>query len=378
MTKKKILIEGWRGINHSYAMVNQYQLLEMKGMDLELQHLDLPFYNEKWNLIDNDSGFEESDQQKIALIQAADFTQKQDITYRISFPCRLYPAQSEKLFVYGTSEFQNIDGYIYEDRLQEGINNRSLTVVTPSNWSKIGFLKAGFDESRVVVVPHGVNQKIYKPISDLRRKQFRDALKVSDEDFLILSLGAMTSNKGIDILIAAFATLKAKYPHLKLALKDSSNLYGIRIHDVLAGLYQQNPKLASENISKSIISMSDNLTQNQLNGLYGAADCYVSSYRAEGFNLTPLEAAASGTPILITKGGSTDDYFHESFGLQIESTLKTEGRATYLEPSLESLINQLSILIEGRAKRLDNNLAQQFIENNFTWAVVTKKLNDFF
>jgi glycosyltransferase involved in cell wall biosynthesis len=282
------------------------------------------------------------------------------------------------LFVFGTSEFQNIDGFIYENKLQEGINNRSLTVVTPSNWSKIGFLKAGFDESRVIVVPHGVNQKIYKPISDLRRKHFRDALKVSDEDFLILSLGAMTSNKGIDILIAAFATLKAKYPHLKLALKDSSNLYGIRIRDVLAGLYQQNPKLASENISKSIISMSDNLTQNQLNRLYGAADCYVSSYRAEGFNLTPLEAAASGTPILITKGGSTDDYFHESFGLQIESTLKTEGRATYLEPSLESLIKQLSILIEGRAKRLDNNLAQQLIENNFTWAVVTKKLVDFF
>ena len=86
MTKKKILIEGWRGINHSYAMVNQYQLLEMKGMGLELQHLDLPFYNEKWNLIDNDSGFEESDKQKIASIQASDFTQKQDITYRISFP----------------------------------------------------------------------------------------------------------------------------------------------------------------------------------------------------------------------------------------------------------------------------------------------------
>ena len=80
----------------------------------------------------------------------------------------------------------------------------------------------------------------------------------------------------------------------------------------------------------------------------------------------------------MTKGGSTDDYFHESFGLQIESTPKTEGRATYLEPSLESLINQLSILIEGRAKRLDNNLAQQFIENNFTWAVAVKKLIDIF
>jgi glycosyltransferase involved in cell wall biosynthesis len=378
MTKKKILIEGWRGINHSYAMVNQYQLLEMKEMGLELQHLDLPFYNEKWNLIDNDSGFEESDKQKIASIQAADFPQKQDITYRISFPYRLYPAQSEKLFVYGTSEFQNIDGYIYEDRLQEGINNPSLTVITPSNWSKIGFLKAGFDESRVVVVPHGVNQKIYKPISSLRRKQFRDALNVSDEDFLILTLGHMTLNKGIDILIAAFPTLKTKYPHLKLVIKDSSNLHSNRIRDVLADLCQQNPKLASENISKSIITMSDNLTQNQLNGLYGAADCYVSPYRAEGFSLTPLEAAASGTPIVITKGGSTDDYFHESFALHIESTLRKAGKTTQLEPSLDSLIEQLSLLIEGRASRLNNSFAQQFIGKNFTWAVAANELVDLF
>jgi glycosyltransferase involved in cell wall biosynthesis len=378
MSTKKILIEGWRGINHSYAMVNQYQLLEMKAMDFELQHLDIPFYNEKWNLIDNDSGFEEGDKQKIASIQSADSTQTQDVTYRISFPYRFYPAHSEKLFVFGTSEFQNIDGYIYKDGLQEGISNQSLSVVTPSNWSKIGFLKAGFDESKVAVVPHGVNQKIYKPISLSRRKEFRDALRASEEEFLILSLGAMTYNKGIDILILAFATLKIKYPHIKLVLKDSSNLYGIRLHDVLGNIQKQNSKLVSGDIIKSIISMSDNLTQRQLNGLYGAVDCYVSPYRAEGFNLPPLEAAASGTPILITRGGSTDDYFHESFALHIESALHKESNGTYLEPSLDSLIDQLSILIEGKANSLDNGFAQQFIAQNFTWAVTTNKLVSIF
>ena len=134
----------------------------------------------------------------------------------------------------------------------------------------------------------------------------------------------------------------------------------------------------SENISKSIISMSDNLTQNQLNGLYGAADCYVSPYRAEGFNLTPLEAAASGTPIVITKGGSTDDYFHESFALHIESALYKVGNTTQLEPSLDSLIEQLSLLIEGKGSRLNNSFAQQFIGKNFTWAVAANKLVDIF
>jgi glycosyltransferase involved in cell wall biosynthesis len=186
----------------------------------------------------------------------------------------------------------------------------------------------------------------------------------------------MTPNKGIDVLILAFAILKTKYSHLKLALKDASNLYGIRMCDVLDNLCKQHPKLLTEEVVQSIIPMSDNLTQIQLNGLYGAADCYVSAYRAEGFNLTPLEAAASGTPIVITKGGSTDDYFHESFALQIESNLRKEGGATFLEPSLEGLVEQLSILIESKVTRLDNNIAQKFIENNFTWTLATKKLVD--
>jgi glycosyltransferase involved in cell wall biosynthesis len=239
-------------------------------------------------------------------------------------------------------------------------------------------LKAGFEESRVLVVPHGVNQKIYMPITQLRRKQFRDALKVSDSDFILLSLGAMTRNKGIDILILAYAILKWKYPNIKLVLKDSSKLYGIKVADVLSELYKNKSKFITEDIAESIISISDNLTQSQLNGLYGASDCYISPYRAEAFNLTPLEAASSGTPILITKGGATDDYFHESLGLQIESNLHKAGNTTQLEPSLDSLIEQLSILIEGKASKLDNSFAQQFIGKNFTWSVNTNKLVDMF
>jgi glycosyltransferase involved in cell wall biosynthesis len=378
MSRKSILVEGWRNINHSYAMVNQNQLLELIKRDLDIQHLDLPFFNKNWNPASNDSGFDEVDKKKIALIPSVNITQMHDITYRISFPYRLYPSQSKKLFVFGTSEFQNIDGCIYENGLEKEIKNPGLTIVTPSHWSKIGFLNAGFEESRVLVVPHGVDQKIYKPITPLRRKQVRDALKVADEDFVLLSLGAMTSNKGIDILILAYGALKPKYPHLKLVLKDSSNLYGITVANVLSELYKHHPKFISENISKSIISISDNLTQSQLNGLYGASDCYVSPYRAEGFNLTPLEAASSGTPILITKGGATDDYFHESFAFQIAGKKVNRNNATFIEPSLESLVEQLSDLVEGKVNRLDNSNAQQFIKKNFSWETAVNRLVEHF
>ena len=51
---------------------------------------------------------------------------------------------------------------------------------------------------------------------------------------------------------------------------------------------------------KDIIVISKNLRITELNNLYNL-DCYASPYRAEGFNLTPLEATSSGTPIIVTK-----------------------------------------------------------------------------
>ena len=38
--------------------------------------------------------------------------------------------------------------------------------------------------------------------------------------------------------------------------------------------------------------------------------------------LTPLEAAACGTQIVVTNGGSTDDYFNDCMGFKIESKEK--------------------------------------------------------
>lgn len=372
MSRKKVLIEGWRGINHSYALTNQNQLLTLIEMDLDLAHHDLPFYRESWNPNENDSGFSTQQKQKIASIRSATPEQFFDVTYRISFPYRLYPANSNKLFVFATSEFQTIDGFVYENKLQEGLQNPHLTIITPSEWSKIGFIKAGFKPEQVIVISHGVDRNIYKPLSPIERSKFRSVLHLKKEEFIILSIGAMTHNKGIDILINAYAILKKKYPHIKLVLKDSRQLYGIRAQDVLSHYFKNSTDLMEEAF-QSILFITNNLTQIQLNGLYAAADCYVSSYRAEGFNLTPLEAVASGTPVIITKGGSTDDWYDLSFGSQIESKLINNTDHTFLEPQLDSLIEQLTIAIEQKTG-FNNYRAQQVIDEKLTWPKVVNEL----
>ena len=95
--------------------------------------------------------------------------------------------------------------------------------------------------------------------------------------------------------------------------------------------------------------------------------------------MPPLEAAACGIPTILTSGGSTDDYYDPSFVLKIEGTKKTlkDGK-NYIEPDLESLISNMSNLIEKRNFLLKKNKAISFIEKNFTWKIISKKLSDLF
>ncbi|QWD35564.1 glycosyltransferase family 4 protein [Polynucleobacter paneuropaeus] len=377
---KKLLIEGWRGINHSYAMVNQYQMLALAKLGIDFCHHDLPFFNPNWNQDQNFCGFDEAAISRLNEIKTYTDQDQIDATYRISFPYRLYPSKSDHLFVFGTSEYQSVtDDMIFDDGLKIKNADRPLTIITPSNWSKVGFLNAGFRDEQVKVIPHGVDQSIFKPLENYVRDQYRNALGANKDTFIILSVGAMTANKGIDLLLGAYLQLKPKYPQIKLVLKDQSNLYGISANDVINQYCTSNGINLSSNEMRDAVQgffvISQNLNLNQLNGLYNAADCYVSPYRAEGFNLTPLEAAAAGTPIIVTKGGSTDDYVDESFATQIESKKIVENQMSYLEPTLGSLVDKLEKKIEYRNSNTNQKMVFQFIQKNFTWDVISNALS---
>jgi glycosyltransferase involved in cell wall biosynthesis len=60
--------------------------------------------------------------------------------------------------------------------------------------------------------------------------------------------------------------------------------------------------------------MDQDLSVEEIAGLYTAVDCLVYPYRGEGFALPVLEAMASGIPVIVTAGGATDDFVREAFG----------------------------------------------------------------
>ena len=95
---KNLLIEGWRGINHSFAMVNQYQVRELlKNDKFKIYFKDIPYFIKEWNKKDNFSGLEDFEK-KISKLSIPSNKLKIDILYRISFPYRMFGGNAIKIF----------------------------------------------------------------------------------------------------------------------------------------------------------------------------------------------------------------------------------------------------------------------------------------
>ena len=64
-----LLVRGWRNINHSIALVNQYHLLAFtQRTDLQIFHEDMPFASPDWNPATNAAGFDAEQQARISTL----------------------------------------------------------------------------------------------------------------------------------------------------------------------------------------------------------------------------------------------------------------------------------------------------------------------
>ena len=369
----KICIEGWRGINHSYSIINQNQLIELSKLPIDLRFRDVSFPDKNWNNNKNADGFSKDDKRIVNQIQKAKTDEIFDVIYRISYPFDLAKTQSKKHFVQITSE-RNTKLNIINGSPSDLSNRQYLKIITPSIWSKNGLIKTGFDENQIIIIPHGVNNKIFKKISENELNNLKLKLNIKKDDFVLTNVSAMTGNKGIHFLITAYAILKQKLKNLKLILKDQSELYNIKAQTYIKIIQDTKySKFITDEVLKDIIFISENLDLKTLNQLYNLSNCYVSPYKSEGFNLPPLEAAAAGTPIIVTKGGSTDDYFTSEIGLQVESNLIETEDKRFLEPNLDSLIDCITE-VYNNTKNFGQIEGSKMIQNNYSWTKITRKL----
>jgi glycosyltransferase involved in cell wall biosynthesis len=374
---KRLLVEGWRQINHSFAMVNQNQLLEWAQVPgLQVFHQEAPPYMAHWNAATLESGFSAADRQVLDALPLPDDAPV-DCTFRIFAPLQAPAETGHKHVTFVVTEFGLGDK-------AEGLDVPAFTrdgnlVVTPTVWSRDRILEAGFDPDKVRVVPHGVRAETYFPMAAEERRARRAALGYGDEHVVFLNVGVATWNKGLDLLLTAFALLRKKHPHARLILKDHQGLYGIGVQQIMHNVAAQRPGLLDEQVVQSVSVLSSSLSQPQLRALYCVADSYVSPYRAEGFNLPVLEAMACGTRAIVTAGGATDDFVCCGLAERIpgtpgDSSTMPQVQGRYIEPDLDGLVERMEAVLTGTSRpRPDDAFVRGFAER-MSWKAVADRL----
>lgn len=376
----KILVEGWRFIPQSYAIVNQFQCLEfLKRPEIEIFHKDMPFPYEFWKPV---TGLLDTCQEEVLRnISAPQVNQPTDITFRIFNPFNFCSSSDGRTYVFITSEYGciepsalNLAGYA---SFKEAHENSDIVLITPSEWSKQGLIQFGAVADRIRVIPHGFDPHIFNILPSEERTTLRKKLGWEDH-FVFLQIGAMTGNKSIDLLLKAFAAVVEKYPKARLALKGLDSMYFSS--DNLLNASETLTESEAERVFENIVYLGDSMSFVEIAHLYQAADAYVSPYEAEGFNIPVLEAIACGLPVICTRGGATDDFTHPDFTLSIESrpvyvTFESGNIGMGLEPNYDHLVTLMTDLIEQPDFIAHARYAgPQFVANQFTWQHVVDRL----
>lgn len=352
-----------------------------KRPDIELRFRERPYLSPRWS--PRKGLFGPDQERQLEALPIAKDGEHCDVVYRADFPHDFRRPAQGKALIFATAEY----GVLMPRDVPSGVDpvaiaaDAAVAVVTPAYWNVDAFIAAGFPLGRIYVVPLGVDTTVFRPRDDTR-EQMRARLGLKGTVFM--NVGAMLENKGIDLLLSAFAKLAAERSDVQLLLKGTDNLY--RAKDVVEKYLNLLPPNAGELLASRLIYLGETLSNEQMSVLYRAADCYVAPYRAEGFGMPVLEAAACGLPVIATRGGPTEDFLNEDCSRKIRSELRVyapvnvEGVVVKgLEPELEHLVELMHGVADDEDWRMRAGAAAvKHVQSHFTWERVTDQLVEAF
>ncbi len=369
-TNKKLNIvwEGSQFVYHSLALINREHCSNLINLDnIELTIIPyepetyLPEKTRKNNeLIKHDIRFKEKVDDEVS--------KRPYVWIRHQWPPKFEPPKGAKWIIMQPWEFSTLRKDFAD------LFNQADEIWTPSNYSRQSFINSGVDFNKVQVIPNGIDPEIFKPNGEKYKLNTNKRLK-------FLFVGGTIFRKGIDILLNAYASSFSSNDNVCLVVKDmgGDSFYKGQTAKEQIEILKVKPN------APEIIYIDSSLTESEMASLYRACDIFVCPYRGEGFSLPTLEAMACGLPVIVTKGGSTDDFTDEDVAWYIPAMKRSignvidghqlTGEAFVLEPEQESLCEIMKEIYNKPASvKLKGIIAAQRVRSNWTWKRATLKL----
>lgn len=164
----------------------------------------------------------------------------------------------------------------YSDRLEQECETADRIIVG-SSFVRQSFADVGYDASRIVVTPYGVDTERFTPRETPRR----------DGVFRALFVGQIGQRKGMSYLLRGYELFRRPDTDLHIVGSYSP---GHEVYARFQGSYRHTP----------------HVPQKDLPSLYREADVFVFPSLIEGMPLVVLEAMACGVPVITTTHGPGD------------------------------------------------------------------------
>ncbi len=226
-------------------------------------------------------------------------------------------------------------------------------IIADSNHAKkdiVELLK--FAPEKINVIPLAASET-FRPIRD-KTLLARIRHRYQTGDQFILHVGTLEPRKNLEFLVRVFADCVRNRPTLAHNLVIAGK----------AGWYFENLFELTERLGLSDrVRFTGYVRELDLPTLYSAAELFVFPSLYEGFGLPPLEAMASGTPVLVSNNSSLPEVVGRA-GLLVET-----NNRTVWQKAVEGLLLNRSL----RAKMTEAGLKQAA---RFSWQKTAEKTVD--
>lgn len=267
--------------------------------------------------------------------------------------CRLARRVGTPYVLSGAGEFAALERPRLDQRLFHAGPARglvadaaSIVAITPLEREQIVRL-LGVDPARVVVVPNGIDPPDVAATAGVAEPD----LPLPSGRF-VLFLGRLAHIKGPDLLLEAFAAIAPRFPDVSLVFAGPD--FGLR------GLLEE--RAAALGLAGRV-TFAGYLDETARWIAYRRATVLAVPSRAEAMSLVALEAAAVGTPVLVTDQCGFDEVAQSGGGLV------TTAEAAGLGRGLAALLDDPALVARGERLRA-------FALERYAWPKVAGQLVD--
>jgi glycogen(starch) synthase len=234
-------------------------------------------------------------------------------------------------------------------KLEEETAKNATMVVTISNYSLEKIQKYyGIEQSKVRIVPNGVDIEKFKPMDT---KEVRQQFGLGKEP-CVLFVGSLIPRKGLPFLVEAAKKVVRIQADTKFVIVGDGPLRN-QLYD----------SLKTANLSGNFKFLG-NLKDNVLSAIYNCADVFVLPSIQEGQGIVLLEAQASGKPVVAFDiGGVNETLQNKETGLLVK-----QGDVDALADALLKLLTDKAL----REKMGSNG--RKFVSENYTWDICAQKM----